>query len=94
MTREDIIRMAREAGGGLSCIAEPLEHPWKFSESELMRFAALVAAAEREAIAKMFDDPMRLVPFVQNHLGGCMVCGFTPKMAADAIRARGSSESH
>ena len=51
MTRDDIIRMAREAGGGLSCIAEPLEHPWKFSESELMRFAALVAAAEREKLA-------------------------------------------
>ena len=47
MNRDDIIAMAREAGGGLSCIAEPLEHPWKFSESELIRFAALVATAER-----------------------------------------------
>ena len=56
MTKDDIIRMAREAGGGLSCIAEPLEHPWKFSESELMRFAALVAAAEREACAKVCDE--------------------------------------
>jgi hypothetical protein len=46
MTQEDIIRMAREAGGGLSCIAEPLEHPWKFSQAELVRFAALVATAE------------------------------------------------
>jgi len=45
--REEIIRMAREAGGGLSCIAEPLEHPWKFTETELLRFAALVAAAEK-----------------------------------------------
>ena len=44
MTREDIIHMAREAGGALSCIAEPLEHPWKFSESELIRFAALIAS--------------------------------------------------
>ena len=56
MTKDEIIRMAREAGGGLSCIAEPLGHPWKFSESELMRFAALVAAAEREACAKLVDD--------------------------------------
>jgi hypothetical protein len=46
MTQEDIIRMAREAGGGLSCIAEPLEHPWKFSQAELVRFAALVATTE------------------------------------------------
>ena len=57
MTKDDIIRMAREAGGGLSCIAEPLEHPWKFSESELMRFAVLVAAAEREACAKVCEEP-------------------------------------
>ena len=56
MTKDDIIRMAREAGGGLSCIAEPLEHPWKFSESELMRFAVLVAAAEREACAKVCEN--------------------------------------
>ena len=49
-----IIEMAREAGGGLSCIAEPLEHPWKFSQDELERFAALVRAEaqaeEREAM--------------------------------------------
>jgi hypothetical protein len=48
-----IIEMAREAGGGLSCIAEPLEHPWKFSQSELEAFAALVRADEREACAKI-----------------------------------------
>ena len=43
----DVLSMAREAGGALSCIAEPLEHPWKFSESELIRFAALVSKQER-----------------------------------------------
>jgi hypothetical protein len=48
MTRDDIIRMAREAGirdctcnAALGC---------------LKRFAALVAAAEREARKKMRDD--------------------------------------
>ena len=48
MTQKDIIRMAREA---------------EFSETELMhlgdnffRFAALVAAAEREACAKFLGD--------------------------------------
>ena len=45
-----IIEMAREAGGRLSCIAEPLEHPWKFSQDELERFAELVRADERGAI--------------------------------------------
>ncbi len=55
MTRDEIIKLAREAGGGLSCIAEPLEHPWKFSQIELERFAALVAAAEREACAQTIE---------------------------------------
>ena len=39
---ERIRTLALEAGGGLSCIAEPLEHPWKFSESELEKFAELI----------------------------------------------------
>jgi hypothetical protein len=47
MTRDDIIRMAREAG-------------WKSSAQDiyppLERFAALVAAAEREACARLLDD--------------------------------------
>jgi hypothetical protein len=51
-----IIEMAREAGGGLSCIAEPLEHPWKFSQNELERFAELARADEREACAKVCED--------------------------------------
>lgn len=52
----------------------------------------LVAAAEREAIAKLFDNPPTLVKFAQNDLGGCMVCGFTPKMAIAAIRQRGETK--
>jgi hypothetical protein len=37
-----IRELALKAGGGLSCIAEPLEHPWKFSERELEKFAELI----------------------------------------------------
>ena len=48
MTREDIIRMAREVGYGLSL--SDMHAP------ALERFAALVAAAEREACAKICDD--------------------------------------
>ena len=44
MNREDVIRMAREAG--------IVGHFWP----ELERFAALVAAAEREACAKVVED--------------------------------------
>ena len=48
MTHYEFIRMARDAGfqeGGTNLWAENLE-----------RFAALVAAAEREACAKVCDD--------------------------------------
>jgi hypothetical protein len=45
--------------------------------------------AEREAIAQMIEDAPALVQFAQNDKGGCMVCGFTPKLAAQSIRARG-----
>jgi len=48
MTRDDIIRMAREAGIGW------LERAEGISEF-LERFAALVAAAEREACAAVCD---------------------------------------
>ena len=57
MNREDIIRMAREAG----CI--PRRHPEYDNDIQvfatpdvLERFAALVAAAEREACAKVAED--------------------------------------
>lgn len=61
----------------------------------LEHFAALVAAAaradEREAIAQMFDDAPALVQFAQNDQGGCLVCGFTPKLVIEVIRARGKT---
>ena len=79
MDRDDIIRMARESG-----IIQP-----EIVFTHLERFAALVAAAEREAIAQMIEDAPPLVEFSQNDKGGCMVCGFTPKLASAAIRARG-----
>jgi len=50
MKPEDIIRMAREAR-----LAEPSHsfNPWGASQEALERFAALVAAAEREACANV-----------------------------------------
>jgi len=48
MTQDDIIRMAREAGFA----------GWKCDEGKIERFAALVAAAERQRcaqIARQFD---------------------------------------
>ena len=56
-----------------------------------MEFAALIRADEREAIAQMFERTPALIPFAQNDKGGCMICGFTPKLAVQAIRARGNT---
>lgn len=80
MTREDIIRMARE-----SADQSPREdwntNAWVFGEEMLEYFAALVAAAERSACAKVCDEiankPSNVV------LGVALDC-------AAAIRARGA----
>ena len=71
MTREDIIRMAREAKIDQLWGDDPLAD-WSV---ELTIFAALVAAAEREACAKVCEAHWR-------NNGNAMEC-------ADAIRARG-----
>jgi hypothetical protein len=59
MTQEDIIRMAREAG--LTPIYGACDEPgvrcaYEDWDEELERFAALVAAAEREACADICDQ--------------------------------------
>jgi len=50
MDKDDIIRMAREAGG-----YTPERYPdeWRLDVDDLERFAALIAAAEREACAQI-----------------------------------------
>lgn len=72
MTREDIIRMAREAGidaeSDTLCRYEGWVEP-------LQRFAAIVAAAEREECEKVCEEHWR-------NNKNAMEC-------ADAIRARG-----
>jgi len=77
MNRDDIIRMAREARG---YPAAPTDGSLlMLSESHLERFAALVAAAEREACAKVCDEMER------PNLYGVREC-------AAAIRARGETK--
>lgn len=73
MNRDDIIRMAKEAGAFLEPVTES-------DAACLERFAALVAAAEREACAKVCEDEAEKqfdnmdIPLT---------------IAADLIRARG-----
>jgi len=86
MNRQDIVRMAQEA---------QMPFYWRTGEitylDKLERFAALVASAEREGIAQMIEDAPALIKFAQNDQGGCLICGFTPKLAAKTIRARGQA---
>jgi len=75
MTREDITRMAREAGVRMDYIFDSGTTRW-ILQPGLMRFAALVAAAEREAIC----------PIVY----GLCVSDNNAQEIVNAIRARGS----
>jgi len=71
MTREDIIWLAREAG--LDGYGTPLP--------SIERFAALVAAAEREACAKVCED-LAARDKLSNYYA----------VAARALRARGEKQ--
>ena len=75
MTRDDIIRMAIEAG----LFAVPYPHPTNSKEVE--RFAHLVAAAEREACAAICEHGWK-TGIGEKYQGDVF---------ATAIRARGES---
>ena len=55
MTRDDIIRLAREAGLEVYSILEKQQVDWDCLIDDLQEFAALVAAAEREACAEVCE---------------------------------------
>ncbi len=106
MNRDDIIRMAKEAG-------IPIEVDWAGRPStlvvkdggtylrgidDLKRFAALVAAAEREACAKVCEEKqIYSMPIsCPDGISGCLVDHYVPAKrektgteCAAAIRARG-----
>ena len=76
MDREEIIRMAREAGfRDTTTPVVALGVSWE----QVQRFAALIAAAEREACAKVCDV-LAVHPEYASDI---------TKVAAQAIRARG-----
>ena len=56
MTKDEIIRMAREAGFERLGTYASFGEDWVAFTESLEAFANLVAAAEREACAAMFDD--------------------------------------
>ena len=92
MTRDDIICMAKEAGFNQILATNAGADVWiddGFYVEELENFAALVAAAEREACAKLCEkEQFELTQDVSGKNGlqhfdaGCRSC-------AEMIRARG-----
>lgn len=90
MTREEIIRMAREAGFQVRNDTIRTMHSngsWVGINEELERFAALVAAAEREACAKVCEDFAGGTSAYEAHHR------FAAYKCADLIRKRGEDES-
>ena len=78
MTRDDIIRLAREACDKDK--VDPYQNDfWAITQEELERFAALVAAAEREECALI----------AESYEPRCDTC---PSGVSTAIRARGESK--
>ena len=82
MTREDIIRMAQEAGlhrQQHNLMSNPVQHRFSYDgyEENLERFAALVAGHERERLAKVFDERDKDIGW------------YDPGEPAEIIRARG-----
>ncbi len=75
MTKDDIIRMAKEAGFERTKMHGALE-----------RFAYIVAAAEREECAKVCEEPYDLIQITDD----CSEYVYKDHLVcADAIRARG-----
>jgi hypothetical protein len=80
MTQDEIVKMAREAGIN---VEQGFLLRFAGVEDDLERFAALVAAAEREACAKLCDEYARSG---SDHEAGAAL------NIQDAIRARGEKK--
>ena len=92
MTRDDIKRMAQEAGmregesGDWTAADAALTYPECVYTENLERFAHLVAAAEREACAKVCEQPVDEIQITDD----CSEYKYRDNQeCADAIRAKG-----
>ena len=80
MTRDDVIKLAREAG-------DDVEHTLPSDLDFLERFAALVAAAERGACAKAIENSIGQISDTSDWANGYIQAA---KDIAEGIRARGN----
>jgi len=84
MTQDDILRMAREAGISFGLPPDAYKEQVDGAIRRLTKFAALVAAAEREACARIAETTV-----CDTHLPtGVQIYG---SKAAAAIRARSNA---
>ena len=106
MTREDVIALAREAGFVIDEEAYARQpncifHTWHMIDEGLARFAALVAASEREACARVCEevfkdlwiiyrmgDPSKLEAKESEYVHGALD---QTRLLLNAIRARGNA---
>jgi len=79
MNRDDIIKLARKAGIAKHGLG------WTCWEGQLERFAALVAAAEREACAKLWQKDAERYRFLRDRAWPFEFKGDDPKDADAAI---------
>ncbi len=96
MTRDDIIRLAKDAGIYYREIED------EFCEADkdgvplemMVKFAALVAAAEREACAEMCERRKSLywMEFDKTGSDADRAAAIASEECSDAIRARGESK--
>ena len=93
MTRDDIIRMAREAEVPMEYSFNNGATVWDLHPS-LERFAALVAEAEREACADVCERRKSLywMEFDKTGSDADRAAAIASEECAEAIRARGESE--
>jgi hypothetical protein len=93
MTKEDIIRMAREAGFERLGTYASFGEDWVAFTESLEAFAALVAAAEREECAKLIEDEAwRLKKLaVDTSSSSTNTKAIQASNDATAIRARGNT---
>ena len=91
MTQDEIISMARESGlHKMIQVKHVVDKVYEIPSEKLERFAALVAAHEREACAKVCDEKGKyfldmltgMIPIKPDVLTGALMC-------AAAIRAKG-----
>lgn len=91
MNRDDIIRMAREAGAKVIPDLDANEEPDDTCVALLTEFAALVAAAEREACANVCEE-QRSIEWVTASMPALIryePANLMAEKCAAAIRARG-----